>query len=339
MPNSNIITVTLNPAVDRLLEVRRLLPGEHQVAREISRTPGGKGVNVSRALSSLGVASTAAGFVGKDNRAEFAALFEDPQVQDAFLDLPGRTRENVSILARETGTVTHFRDVGLPVDHLSVARLGRRLEQRAGDGATVVFSGSLPPGLAPAALAGLASRCHKAGTRVAVDTSGDALRTAAGLPLWLFAPNVAELSELAEEPLVKPGAQVTAARRLFPDAGFVLVSRGAEGALLVREREAWSARVTEPLDVKNTVGCGDVLLGTFVACATGCLQPVPHGLQPNRGAPIGAAEPGGAELSPKAALSHAVATASAAACHELPATFDPALADRLAGSVALTELG
>ncbi|MHC4982988.1 MAG: 1-phosphofructokinase family hexose kinase [Planctomycetota bacterium] len=309
-----VITVTLNPAVDRLLEVRKLIPGTHEPACEVARTPGGKGVNVSRVLSALGLASIATGFLGEANRREFAEFFADPNVTNEFVTLPGRTRENVTIAERRSGRETHIRDVGLAVERSAVRRLKAKLSSLASPESIVVFSGSLPPGVEPADFAGMLGLCAGGGARVAVDASGPGLRAALDSDLLLLTPNLEELAEIAGSSITTPEEQAAAARRCADRAELVLLSRGRHGACLITKTAAWSAiAAVNAADIKNTVGCGDVLLASFVA---GFIR--------------------GDDL--QEALKRAVATASASACHPLPAAFDPKLAGKLLETAELDEL-
>src|SRR5512135_1158324 len=97
MKPARIIVVSLNPAVDRVIEVPGFTLGAHQTGREIRRLAAGKGMNVAHVLSRLGVPSVATGFLGEQNRAIFADALKADGVADEFLTLPGRTRENITI--------------------------------------------------------------------------------------------------------------------------------------------------------------------------------------------------------------------------------------------------
>jgi 1-phosphofructokinase len=304
-----VITVTLNAAVDRVIEVDGLTLGAHQAGREVSRTAGGKGVNVSRTLAALGVPSIATGFLGRDNRADFRAFLADPLTTDEFVVLPGRTRENVTLADSRTARETHVRDAGLAVDDAALAALTRKLSRLCAPGRTAVFSGSLPPGLGPVQFVALLDVCEAAGARVAADTSGPALRPLARKRLWLIKPNVAELAELAGRDLPALDDQADAARDLLGRIDMVLLSRGAEGAALFAADLAVVARPAPAAGPpRNTVGCGDVLLGAFLACVT-------------KGA------------DRREALARAVAAAAASAASPVAAAFDPRLAEDLLAAV------
>jgi len=308
-----ILTVTLNPAVDRLIEVDCLVPGDHQVGREVSRTPGGKGINVSRVLAALGVGSIATGLLGEANRDEFADFLTGPLIEDEFVLLAGRTRQNTTIADRSTGLHTHIRDAGLPVDRPAITRLADKLRSLVSRGAIVAFSGSLPPGAGPDDFAELVGICAAAGARVAVDSSGPALAAAAAGKLWLIKPNVQELAELVGRNLETLDEQLAAARKLAARTDYVLLSRGRDGACLVTKDHALCARAeVEASAVRNTVGCGDALLGAFLASI------IRH-------------------EDAATALRKAVATASASACQATSAGFEAELAARLLKGVQCRE--
>ncbi|HOF17413.1 MAG TPA: 1-phosphofructokinase family hexose kinase [Phycisphaerae bacterium] len=261
-----IITVSLNPAIDRVIEVENFTLGEHQVGHEIMRIPGGKAVNVSRVLKTLGVRNIATGFLGRDNRHEFDSVLSGHLVGDEFFLLPGRTRENITIADPKTNQETHIRNPGLTVDPRSLKRLATKLNLVCRQGHFVVFSGSLPPGVEGKDFVTLLDICRSAGAHVAVDTTGEALDAVADQSLWLVKPNAAELARLAGRELHGLDDELRAARALVGRVKIVLFTRGAEGAYLFTEQFALHARAEmDPARVRNTVGCGDVLLGAFLA--------------------------------------------------------------------------
>ncbi|MFP4105996.1 MAG: 1-phosphofructokinase family hexose kinase [Phycisphaerae bacterium] len=309
-----IITVSLNPAIDRTVEVRDFALGKHQNAREIARIPGGKAINVSRVLSKLSIFSVATGFLGQDNRRIFQQLTDGPRIRDEFICLPGETRVNTTITDPVRNLDTHLKYPGLEISSDVLAQLEEKLHALAGPDSAVVFSGSAPPGIAPQQHCRLVRRCAEAGSRVLVDTSGPALRQLSDQPMWVIKPNLAELQELAGRELRGEAERFEFARGLTRHIDHVLLSLGSEGACLFTPQLALHAAVGIPLsEVVNTVGCGDALLAGFLA-----------GLW--RAAPV------------KEAFSDAVALASAAACTATSAEFHPDTYSKLRTRVALTAL-
>ncbi|MCD4826003.1 MAG: 1-phosphofructokinase family hexose kinase [Phycisphaerae bacterium] len=309
-----IITVTLNPAVDRVIEVENLSAGGHLPARTLGQSPGGKGVNVSRVLAAMGVASTAMGFLGRDNRSLFDPLAKDGIIRDAFITLPGRTRENITITDPAGGDELHMRDKGLAVGLADLRELTEQLRAFIEPGDVVIFSGSLPPGIEADDFTDLLRSAIDAGARVAADTSGPALKAASRQKLWLIKPNVAELAEMVGRELPTVDEQLKAARGLAQRIENVLLSAGADGAYLItKNATVHAAAVLETAAILNTVGCGDTLLGAFVAALS-------------------------SDQSPAEALVTGVAAAAASAANKTAGEFDQNLFETLHEKTTITEI-
>lgn len=310
--HTQVLTVCLNPTIDRSLEVPNLTIGAHQKGREIYRIPGGKALNVSMVLSRLGVRSVATGFLGRDNRAEFDEVFRDSLMVDQFFPISGRTRENVTLLDPETRTETHIRDEGPTVSGEDIARIVSKIGLLCRPGTLAVFSGSLPPGIEFEQFAHMVDSARKAGARVAVDTSGPALTRALDARPWLIKPNCRELSELLGRTIDGVAQCITAGTSLLEKVEVVIVSFGAEGAALITAEGAWHGRAEmDPESVVSTVGCGDALLAGYISAET-------------------------RELDPPDALAEAVACASAAATSVAPGEFDVAALATLRARVTVS---
>ena len=261
-----IVTVTLNPAVDRLIEVPNLTLGAHQRGRELLRIPAGKGVNVSRALAALNVPSIATGFVGQGDLADFEASLPTPLLQPQFLAVQGRTRENVTLVDPVNHVETHIRDVGPQITPDDVDRMAKKLNLLAGPDRLVIFSGSLPPGLGPQRLAEMVEVCRAASAAIALDLPGEVLAAIPPAGLWAIKPNVQELGDMLGQPIESDEQLVSAGRKLSADIRAVMVSQAdAGGYLFVAGSALMGQADLDPARVVNTVGCGDALLAGFVA--------------------------------------------------------------------------
>ncbi|MHC5035318.1 MAG: 1-phosphofructokinase family hexose kinase [Planctomycetota bacterium] len=262
-----IITVTLNPAVDKVLEVPDFQVGAHAKARTRAVLPAGKGVNVARGLTRLGGRALACGFIGRDEERMYAENLGAEGVDARFSAVPGRTRTNTTVLDPEAHTTTHLREEGFEVGQDDLARLTESVAGflAGGTGRTVVFSGSLPPGMTPADFAALVIACGEAGAQVVVDTNGPALRAALETGcVETLKPNLLELAECLGRPVPREDA-VAGATELLGPAKRVLLTLGAEGAYLVTADLTVGQRC--PLaesEVRNTVGCGDAFLAGWL---------------------------------------------------------------------------
>ncbi|WP_432967634.1 1-phosphofructokinase [Dactylosporangium sp. CA-233914] len=259
-----IVTVTLNPSLDRAMDVGRLARGEVIRATAAHLDPGGKGVNVSRALLANGVQSVAVLPCGGDEGGQLVRLLKAEGVEVLAVPISGRTRSNIT-LAEPDGTVTKVNEPGPELIRAEFDEITDRVLARAGTADWVVLCGSVPPGLPADAYAQLCRRLTSAGIRVAVDTSGPALREAAAAGATLLKPNRDELAEVVGAPLRDLGDVVDAAQQLRAwGARSVLASLGADGAVLV-DADGVVTGTCPVIRPRSTVGAGDALLAGFLA--------------------------------------------------------------------------
>ncbi|WP_229072539.1 1-phosphofructokinase [Actinoplanes sp. DH11] len=259
-----ILTVTLNPSVDRALEVDALVRGEVLRAADSHIDPGGKGVNVSRALLANGVRSTAVVPAGGAEGDQLVDLLKGEGVDMVAVPITGRTRSNITV-AEPDGTVTKINEAGPTLSDVEFAQVSEAVLTAASSADWVVICGSLPPGPTVAAFSDLCERLVKSGVRLAVDSSGPALLAGVAAGAALVKPNREELAEAARTELVTFGDVVRACELLREaGAGTVLASLGAAGAVLVDDDGVLAG--TSPVSApRSTVGAGDALLAGFLA--------------------------------------------------------------------------
>ncbi|MFJ7209043.1 1-phosphofructokinase [Streptomyces sp. NPDC098789] len=264
-----ILTVTPNPSLDRTYEVPALDRGEVLRATAERVDPGGKGVNVSRAVAAAGVRTTAVLPLGGAPGTLIAELLGAQGVDVTVVAVTGQTRSNISV-AEPDGTLTKINAAG---PELSAAESALLLETVRGCsvGADwIACCGSLPRGLAPEWYAELVDRAHAAGARIALDTSGPALTAALAARPDVIKPNAEELAAAVGRPLATLGDVVEAAEELRArGARAVLASLGADGQLLVEADGAYYGTAAVST-VRSDVGAGDAsLAGFLIAGGTG----------------------------------------------------------------------
>ena len=261
-----IVTVALNPAFDRTLQVPDLKIGAHQRGRLVSIQPAGKAVNAARLLASLGTPCILTGFVGEGDRERFERSFEKTPVRVEMFEAHGMTRENITLVDPQHGVETHIRDVGFPLTEEDVERLVRKLSILSSKGSYVLFAGSLPPGMDAKTFADMLKVCREKGAYVAVDSSGpglEAVKKTRGL--WLIKPNREELAEIAGRAVSTEEDIRAAGEALRKRIDNVVVTLGSEGAYLFSRDGVWRARPhVEEQAIVKTVGSGDALLAGFV---------------------------------------------------------------------------
>ncbi len=259
-----IVTLTPNPSLDRTLEVDRLERGDVLRTSAPTLQAGGKGVNVTRALTANGVPSIAVLPVGGGEGAELAHLLERRGVDARAVPVSGRTRSNITI-AEADGTVTKLNEPGSGLSAEELDALVKAIASSVESGDWVVISGSMPPEFTIEQVRDLVARIAEHDVKLAIDTSGDALVASLAARPRLIKPNREELAEIAGGSLRSIADVIDAANRVRElGVDLVLVSLGADGAVLV---SAAGVLVGESSDAKprNTVGAGDCFLAGFLS--------------------------------------------------------------------------
>ncbi|GLW50149.1 1-phosphofructokinase [Streptomyces sp. NBRC 14336] len=258
-----ILTVTPNPSLDRTYEVPSLDRGEVIRATGERMDPGGKGVNVSRAVAAAGRRTVAVLPLGGAPGALVADLLDVQGIEVAPVPVAGATRSNIA-LAESDGVLTKINAPGPELSAEEQELLLETVRAHSRDADWIACCGSLPRGLAPEWYARVVARAHAGGARIALDTSGRALLEALRERPDVVKPNAEELAEAVGRPLSTVGDALKAAEELRTmGARAVLASLGADGQLLVDGADAWfgSARVDA---VRSNVGAGDSSLAGFL---------------------------------------------------------------------------
>ena len=260
---AKILTLTLNPALDITVGLDTLRPGHVNRGQAQHSHAAGKGLNVAQVLSDLGHSVTVGGFLGRDNLQPFEALIDWRGFADCFVRVPGETRSNLKLVEAD-GRVTDINGQGPQIDEAARTALLRCLEQRAPGHDAVVVAGSLPRGISAEWFRQLLEQLKAQGLKVALDSSGEALRAGLQSVPWLVKPNTEELGEVLGLAVHSAAAQRAAAQRLLATGGeHVVVSAGEQGVSWFAPGHALHARPPK-VRVASTVGAGDSLVAGMV---------------------------------------------------------------------------
>ncbi|ESQ98494.1 MULTISPECIES: 1-phosphofructokinase [Stutzerimonas stutzeri subgroup] len=256
---ARVLTVTLNPALDLTVQLPALRLGQVNRSESLQVHAAGKGLNVAQVLADLGHQLTVTGFLGEGNPQAFEQLFAARGFADEFVRVPGDTRSNIK-LAEADGQVTDINGPGLTVSEAHCTELLTRLQRLAPAHDLVVVAGSLPRGIDSQWFVQLLQTLKSLGVRVALDTSGAALRDGLAATPWLIKPNEEELAEARGVDLTGSSALLAEARRLQTEGiEHVVVSQGADGVSWFSSGAALHANPPR-VRVVSTVGAGDSLL-------------------------------------------------------------------------------
>ena len=255
-----IYTVTVNPALDYVLQLPEVKDGETNRSSDTQFLAGGKGINVSQILNQLGVDNTAWGFVGGFTGEELIRQLNVKKISSDFVRISDDTRVNVKIHAQEE---TEINAAGPDITAQEVAAFKSRLDDlEAGD--VVVLSGSLAPSLPTDFFESLLPLIREKGAEFVVDTTGEALlRTLKFNPL-VIKPNHHELADLFDTSFSSTADMLEAAKKLQKlGAQNVMISMAGEGAYLVTADHVYHANAATGTAV-NSVGAGDSMIAGFV---------------------------------------------------------------------------
>lgn len=259
-----IVTVTLNPSLDRTVDVDRLERGGILRTSGPTVEPGGKGVNVSRALTLNATPSVAILPIGGAEGDELASLLTEADVDARTVVVGGRTRSNLTVCESD-GTITKFNEPGAPLSLADIAAIIEVIRDTVEPGDWVVISGSMPPGFGRSSLIELVETVSSLGASLAVDSSGAPLAAAVDARPRLIKPNRAELAELVGRPLESIAEIIRAAEQVRSKGiATVLVSLGADGAVLVSAAGAIVGESTVAVP-RSTVGAGDSFLAGYLS--------------------------------------------------------------------------
>lgn len=261
----DIVTLTINPAVDIFVNVARVEPTAKMRCSAPKRDPGGGGINVARVVHRLDGSVAAiyptGGAIGK----LLHRLLDREGIDSIVTPSHVETRENFTAFEQETGLQYRFVLPGSPLHPPEWEAVLDKLANLTDKPRIVVASGSVPPGVPDDIYADVARRVRKLGAKMVIDTSGPALAAALAEGVTLIKPNQNELSDFVGKGLDNDADRIAACRKLI-DAGrtqMVALTLGEEGAMLVTRERALRA---EPMriEVASAVGAGDSFLGGLV---------------------------------------------------------------------------
>jgi 1-phosphofructokinase/tagatose 6-phosphate kinase len=311
-----ILTVTLNAALDRTVAVPRMALGRRHRVVEARRAPGGKGVNVARALKQLDEPVIATGLAGGATGSRIRELLTAESVLHDFTEVAGDSRTNVAIIDPTTGIQTEINERGPEVSQSEVEAFAERLLYLAKGADFCVIAGSLPPGVPHEIYAELIGRLRERGVPTLLDTDGEPMRAGLRAEPAVVAPNIREAEEVVGHEFNDADDYASGLSGLLEmGAGEAMITSAVGCAAILgagSDRRRYQARI-EQLEPVAPVGSGDSFLAGYVA-----------------------ARYDGA--SPRDCLAFGVACGAESTQHFGAGTLDRREAERLAGRVEVSEL-
>lgn len=258
-----VTVVTLNPCIDRTIEVEEWKRGCTNKVMKIRQDVSGKGINVNVILQNLGISNTAVGFDFTDGNDTVKGFMDKQGCQSALINVPGELRVNTKIFERTSGVMSEFNERGRTVKKDDITQLKSMLEERLCDAGLLVLGGSVPPGVPDDIYKQMITSAGERGVKTVLDASGRLLLRGIEAKPFLIKPNQEELAEALGIRLDDISQIVTAAREIIKyGVEKVCVSRGSKGAVFISRSNVY---IAEPIDVKirGVQGAGDSMVAGF----------------------------------------------------------------------------
>ena len=261
----NIITLTVNPALDKSAKVDRLVPEQKLKCHSIKYQAGGGGVNISRVLNVLNVQNKCVFASGGDTGLYLKNLLLEENINLTAIPVNSWTRENLSIVDTQTELQYRF---GMPGNQLTtneIELIKTVINNEVTENSIFVISGSLSEKMPVDLYVKLIRSVADKNVKIIVDTSGKALMETIKETVYLIKPNQKELAQLAGKEFLSKNEQEAFAMELVNSkkAKFVAVSLGARGAFLASS-DGVIYRNTPSVKVKSTIGAGDSMVAGMV---------------------------------------------------------------------------
>ncbi|MGC8784316.1 MAG: 1-phosphofructokinase [Armatimonadota bacterium] len=256
-----ILTVTLNPSVDRLIYVKQLVPHDTNRILRIEEDAGGKGVNVARVLRRLGVPVIATGFLGgRTGRYVQHELSETEGVECRFIRVKGDTRTNLAIQEEDGSPPTALNERGPQISVQELDALLQRVKELSRGAQFVALGGSLPPGVPTDVYATLGEIAARQGAKVVLDADGEPLAQGLKALPYLIKPNENEAERLLGRTIDTLEDAAIAAQELHHrGVPVVIVSIGEKGAAIAAPDGCWVA-IPPRVHAISTIGSGDSMI-------------------------------------------------------------------------------
>lgn len=261
-----IYTVTLNPALDKTIEITDFKTNCVNRVERARVDAGGKGINVSRIVNMLGTDTLALGILGGHSGQLIIDKLKKEGIKNSFLTTDTATRTNTKIVDYKNNTYTDINERGILKDKGAIERLMAPLLEKATPDDVVVLSGSLPDGADADTYNRWIKLLNQKGIKVFFDADKSALKSGIEAKPYFIKPNIDEFSCALEQDFkTLIDIKVCAQELIKNGIKKVAVTLGEGGSILVSENGAYYANPLN-IEVKSTVGAGDSFLAAVAFC-------------------------------------------------------------------------
>lgn len=258
-----IITVTMNPAIDKTVDLENMVHGGLNRVKNVIIDAGGKGINVSKTIKELGGETIATGFVGGSGGMQIQKVLKELGIKSDFVEIKNEIRTNLKVV-ESNGNVTEFNEPGPIVSEEELEALTQKLLGYADENALFVLAGSIPNGIAKTIYQTLTQKLREKGAKVFVDADGELFIHSLKASPDIIKPNRHELEEyfhkdyrVDEAELVSMGQSL-----LESGVGMIAISLGQMGALFMTKDQVIRCPGLK-VEAHSTVGAGDAMVAAL----------------------------------------------------------------------------
>lgn len=257
-----MITVTLNPSIDRRYNIKNFVRGKVFRADDFQYTPGGKGLNVAKVIKTLNEPVIATGFLGGKSGSYIEEKLDEMNIMHDFVSIDGETRSCLAIISDDSSQ-TEILESGPLISQTDMQRFYKLYKELIRQDEIICISGSMPRNIEVETYKNLIEIASREGKKILLDTSGEALRKGMEARPYLIKPNKEELENLignvisTEEDIIKGVSPM-----IKEGINIVVVSLGKEGCLVFNDNYMYRVE-TPKVKAVNPVGSGDAMIAGF----------------------------------------------------------------------------
>jgi 6-phosphofructokinase 2 len=257
-----IYTVTLNPVLDRIVEVEELIYDDVNTVVKEKKYPEGKGIYVSRVIKELGGQSIAMGFVGGYNGLEIIGRLVNEGIICDFTKIHNESRAHITIFQRKKKLQTLLSTICPAISQIEVDEFFRKVQEIPAN-SYVVISGNTPQGMSDSFYAQLITTLKERDIKVILDTDEEALKRGADAGPYLIKPNIHEFGRLVENNVSEVEDIIKYAKPYEDKIKYIVVSMGAKGVVGI-SKEGNFYVIPPKINVRSSIGAGDSLVAGII---------------------------------------------------------------------------
>jgi 1-phosphofructokinase len=289
-----IITITLNPALDKTAQIDEFTIGNVNRIVSTRLDAGGKGINVSKVIKELQHESLALGFLGGSSGDQIKKYLYSLNINNDFLPVKGETRTNLKVIDKVNNTHTDINERGPSLEDEDIIKIKEKIIKNCTRDSLVVLSGSVPGGATSDIYGEIIADIKNKGGKVILDADGELLIKGIKAGPYMVKPNTDELEKAFDVKINSEDELIQTAKKILEyGVEYVVISQGSEGSIFISKDKIAKVKGIK-VEVKSTVGAGDSMVAALavatelgysfedtmkLACATSTANVMTEGTQ------------------------------------------------------------